>query len=145
MNKVALIFLAVLAILGGLGLSYVSQGFMEAARHGGSVAARERRLAAISKQQNVALPKNYGNDTVMVATTAGPGLRFTYIFKILNVTSNQAIAAKLAATGKANLIEKYKTLPELDNFRKWEVELRWQYLDKDGKEITTVTAKPQEL
>ena len=145
MKKVVWVLLVILAVLGAIGLYHVSQGFMEAARHGGSAAARERRLAAISKQQNLGLPKNYGNDTVMVATTAGPGLRFTYIFKILNVTSNQANAAKLATAGKASLVERYKNLPELADFRKWQVELRWQYLDKDGREITTVTATPQEL
>jgi hypothetical protein len=120
-------------------------GITDAARHGGSPAARERRLAEMSKQQNIGLPKNYDTETVMVATTAGPGLRFTYVFKLVNLTRSHVDAAKLAAAVKSKLIDKYKTLSELADFRKWQVELRWQYLDKDGREITTVAASPQDL
>lgn len=111
----------------------VAQGFMEAARHGGSVAARERRLAEISKQQNIGLPKQYGADTTMVTTKAGPGLRFTYVFQLVNLASTNIDASKISARMKSKLIENYKSLPELADFRKWAVELRWQYLDKDGK------------
>src|SRR5215510_14294859 len=129
------IVLILVTALGAYVIYLVAQGFMDAARHGGSRAARERRLVAISKQQNVGLPKQYGTNTVMVTTTAGPGLRFTYVFQLVDVTSSNVDASKIVATMKPKLVEKYKTLPEAADFRKWEVELRWQYIDKDGKEI----------
>ena len=145
MKKIVLILLTVLGILGAFALYHVAQGFMDAARHGGSSAARERRLVEISKQQNIGLPKSYDSETVMVSTTAGPGLRFTYTFQLVNRTSGRVDAVQLGAAVKPELIDSYKTLPELADFRKWQIELRWQYLDKDGREIKTVAASPQDL
>jgi hypothetical protein len=145
MKKTVLILLAIVGVVGAFALYYIAQGFMDAARHGGSPAARERRLSAISREQNVGLPKKYGEGTVMIATKAGPGLRFTYVFQLVNVTSTNVDAAALAAKARSKLTEIYKTNPEAANFRKWEVELFWQYLDKDGSEITTIAVTPKDL
>ncbi len=142
MKRIVLIFLAVAGLYS---LYYIGLGFMEAAKHGGSPAARERRLIAISKQLNVGLPIKHGEGTVMVATKAGPGLRFTYVFKLVNLKSTNVDTAALAAMTKNKLMEMYKTTPEAANLRKWEVEVRWQLLDKDGSEITTVAVAAKDL
>lgn len=143
------ILVILLAALGLYILYRGSQGFMDAARHGGSPAARERRLIAFSKKENIGLPKDCGGGIVMVGTKAGPGLRFTYVFQLVNVPiadiDPSAYASGLAAKGKQKLTEQYKTLPELADFRKWQVELCWQYLNKDGKELTTIVVAPQDL
>jgi len=145
MRKFIWVALAVFGILGGYFVYGVARGFMDAARHGGSPAARERRLIEISKQQNVGLPKDYGGGAVMVMTKAGPGLRFTYVFQLANITGAKIDTAKFAARARSKLTDQYKTLPELADFRKWQVELCHQFLDKGGKEITTVTVSPQDL
>src|SRR5436190_15010145 len=97
MKKTVLILLAIVSVFGAFALYYIAQGFMDAARHGGSPAARERRLSAISREQNVGLPKKYGEGTVMVATKAGPGLRFTYVFKLADATSADVDTAAVTA------------------------------------------------
>ena len=81
----------------------------------------------------------------MVTTKAGPGLRFTYVFQLVNATSTDVDTAALTAKAKNKLVEIYKTNPEAANFRKWEVELCCQYLDKDGREITTIAVTPKDL
>jgi hypothetical protein len=142
MKRIALILLGLAALYF---LYHVGQGFMDAGRHGGSPAARERRLAAISKDQNIGLPRDYGEGTIMVTTKAGPGLRFTYVIQLSKFTRADVDIAALAANGKDKLMEIYRTTPELANFRKWEVELCWQYLDKDGNDIATIAVTPNEL
>jgi hypothetical protein len=142
MKRIALLLLAVLGLYC---LYHIGLGFMDAAKHGGSPAARERRLIAVSRQQNVGLPKKYGEGTVMLTTKAGPGLRFTYVFQLVNLTSTKVNTAALAAEAKNKLIQIYKTNPETANFRKWEVELCCQFIDKDGSEITTVAVAAKDL
>ncbi len=51
----------------------------------------------------------------------------------------------LAAEAKNKLIELYKTNPEAADFRKWEVELRHQFIGKDGSGITTVADVAKDL
>ncbi len=142
MKKTVLIFLALVGVLGAFALYHIAQGFMDAARHGGSPAARERRLAEISMELNKKLPKEDSSETVMVATKAGPGLRFTYTVQVARRSKGDIDAGKYAAGLKPLAIERYKTMTE---FRKWEVELCYQYIDKDGNEITTVTVSPKDL
>lgn len=145
MKKTIIILLSVIVVVGAFVLYHIARGFMDAARHGGSPAARERRLSAISKQQNIGLPKAYGEETVMVTTKAGPGLRFTYVFQLSNVAMPDVDAAALATKAKNKLVEIYRTNPEAADFRKWEVEVCWQYLDKNGSEITTIAVTPKDL
>lgn len=142
MKKIILILLAALGILAAFVLYHAAQGFRDAARHGGSPAARERRLAEISIELNKKLPKEESPETVMVATKAGPGLQFTYVVQVVKRSRAEIDAGKYAAGLKPLAIERYKTMSE---FRKWEVELRYQYIDKDGNEIATVAVSPRDL
>jgi hypothetical protein len=145
MKKTIIILLSIVVVAGVFVLYHIAHGFMDAARHGGSPAARERRLGAISKQQNIGLPKDYGEGTVMVTTKAGPGLRFTYVFQLSNVTKPDVDTVALASKAKSKLLEIYRTNPEAADFRKLEAELCWQYLDKNGNEITTIAVTPKDL
>ena len=46
---------------------------------------------------------------------------------------------------KPKVIESLKANPYVADFRKWEVELFFQYLDKEGNEVVTLSFAPQEL
>lgn len=81
----------------------------------------------------------------MVTTKAGPGLRFTYVFQLSNVTKPDVDTVALASKAKSKLLEIYRTNPEAADFRKLEAELCWQYLDKNGNEITTIAVTPKDL
>jgi hypothetical protein len=145
-KKVAIIILAVLGayLLFGV-VQGAYRGFMEAKRHGGSPALRERRLVELSKAMNQGLPKQAGEETILEKTTAGPGLRFTYIYKFANRSAAEVDPAKLTALVKSKIGNRYKTAPEMADFRKWEVELHYEYCDKDGNEITKVVFSPNDL
>jgi hypothetical protein len=46
---------------------------------------------------------------------------------------------------KSKAIKAYTNNPVMADFRKWQVELHFKYLDKDGKEIVTVVVTPNDL
>jgi hypothetical protein len=62
-----------------------------------------------------------------------------------NVTIPNVETAALAAKAKNKLLEIYRMNPEEADLRKWEVEVCWQYLDKNGSEITTIAVTPKDL
>jgi len=142
MKKVILLGLAVIAVFVVIG---VAKGFLDAKATGGSPALRERRLVEISKRMNQGLPKPVDQETILDTTKAGPGIRFTFVYKLINRSSADVDATRLATALKPRIINNYRTLPELADFRKWQVEVHYQYCDKDGKEITTVLASPNDL
>jgi hypothetical protein len=139
------IIFIILVTVGVFALYYIGQGFMDAARKGGSPAARERRLAEISQKMNEGLPRQDGELTVLEKTTAGPGLIFTCVYKFPNHSLAQVDPAKLNTVAKAKAIKAYTNHPAMTEFRKWQVELQMNYHDKDGKEITTVSVSPKDL
>lgn len=81
----------------------------------------------------------------MVATKAGPGLRFTYVFQLSKVTKSDVRTDDFASKARNKLLEVYRTNPAAADLRKWEVEVCWQYLDKDGSEIATIAVTPRDL
>jgi hypothetical protein len=146
MKKPVLILSAIVALFVAVTFYHFAvgfaHGFMDAASHDGSPAARERRLATISADLNKQLPKDVNPETVMVTTKAGPGLRFTYVVQYTKKSRSDIDAAKFAAELKPKVIEHYRNMPQ---YRKWEIELCYQYLDKDTNEITTVSVSPKDL
>src|SRR5215831_6550994 len=105
MKKPILIIVAVLVgiFVAVLGVDFVrgfGRGFADAARHGGSPTARERRLGEISNQLNKGLPKKIDPKTELITTTAGPGLRFTYVYRLINLTRADVDVVKLTSAVK---------------------------------------------
>ena len=142
MKRITLILLAALSLY----LLYgVRRGFMDAARHGGSETARERRLAEISKKMNEGLPRRDGEMTRLEATTVGPGLTFTCLYKFPDHSLAQVDPAKLWAVARSKAIKAYTNNPVMADFRKRQVELHVNYCDKDGNEITTVVVSRNDL
>jgi len=126
-------------------LFHVGRGFLDAVAHDGSPAARERRLIQISKAMNQGLPRDAGEETRLERTTAGPGLRFTYVYKFINRSAAEVDPAKLTTVVRSKVTSRYKTSPEMANFRKWQVELHYKYYGKDGGDIATIVVAANDL
>jgi hypothetical protein len=135
-----LLWVAVICING------VVHGFREAARKGGSDAAIERRLATLAKQMNAELSQMQAGGTRLDSTTAGPGARLTYTCTLLNVSRIHFDPAKVQTNKiRLTLVDNYKTNPRLEALRKMEVELCYNYLDKDGKPLFSVAISPKDF
>src|SRR5690242_12905384 len=104
MKKLILILVAVL----GLYFLYaVGQGFMDAARQGGSPAARKRHLAEISRKMNEGLPRPDGELTRLETTTVGPDLTFTCVYKFPDHSAAEVDPTKLTAVAKSKAFIAY--------------------------------------
>ena len=126
-------------------VSGVVKGFREASRHGGSDAAIERRLAAQAKEINAELPQMQDGGVRVDSVVAGPGARLTYTCTLINISAANLDSAKFASTAKLKLLDHYKTSPRMAPLRKMEVELAYNYVDKDGKAIATIVVSPKDL
>jgi hypothetical protein len=133
------------AVVGFCLFSGFGEGFVDAARHGGSPAVRERRLAEISRKMNEGLPRQEGELTRLEKTTVGPGLIFTWVYKFPDHSVAQVDPAKVAVAAKTKAIKAYTSNLAMADFRKWQVEVHFQYVDKDGRDITTVEVSPKDL
>src|SRR5438874_10228499 len=106
MRKLILIFAVVLvAVVAFCLFSGFGEGFVDAARHGGSPAARERRLADISRKMNEGLPRQEGELTRLEKTAVGPGLTFTWVYRFPDHSSAQVDPVKVAAAARTKAIK----------------------------------------
>lgn len=78
-------------------------------------------LAETSKQINATLPMQVDRSTRLDSTAAGPGNRMTYVYTAVDLSAGSADAAAISAALKPQLINGYKTTPELAPFREKQV------------------------
>jgi len=135
------IFSIVAGIVGLAGV-YVAERFLDVRLHGDS-AAVPRSLAQIARQMNANVPRELGGGIRLDGTFAGPGNRFAYRLTLLIVS--RADWADFAAYMKPALVEAYKTHPDMEALRKEQVELRYQYRDKDGNQLGTIIISPKDF
>jgi len=139
MKKLILVVLGLLALAAA---SFIAEGFLDAMLHGGSP---ERRLAKLSKEMNSGLPKQIDKETRLDLTIAGPGIRFTYLYTLVNVSSNDINAGKFTAVMKPRILNSYKTAPDLAAFRRMQVELEYQYRDKNSNVVARIVISPKDF
>ena len=142
MKKGILLILAGIAALAAFG---VAQGFVDAMLKSGGSISSERRLIEISKRTNAGLPHQVDRDTRLDTTMAGPGNRLTYVYTLVNLSSADVDSAELTARLKPQIINGYKTLPEMASFRERQVELHYHYRDKNGNVIATIVVSPKDF
>lgn len=78
----------VLAVLVGCDVKDPQTGKRDGSTHLNSVLALQRRLAEIAGQANQAAPANVDSDTRLDGARAGPGLRLTSTYTLVNSESN---------------------------------------------------------
>ena len=79
------------------------------------------------------------------ATTASAPSSASYIYKFPDHLRGEVDPEELEAVAQSKAIKLYETLPKMADFRRWQVELRCTYWDKDGNEIDTVVVSPNDL
>jgi len=94
---------------------------------------------------NAGLPKQVDRETRLDTTMAGPGNRLTYLYTLVNLSSADVDSTELTAKLKSQIINGYKTLPEMAAFRKRQVELHYHYRDKNGNVVATIVVSPKDF
>ena len=138
MSKPAIIGIAILVLLVvGLGL-YLFLG-------GGSHRNFDDTLLQSAIDMNKTLPMMVDKDTRLDATTAGPGRRFTYSYTLINHTAADLDASVLQNGLRPSLIANYRSLPQMKEFREANVELHYQYKDRNGAFVADIVVSPKDF
>jgi hypothetical protein len=138
------VLFSIVAALAGLAGIHVAEAYLDA-RVRRSSPAVPGRLAQIARQMNAGVPRQLDQNIRLDETVAGPGNRFTYRVTFLNLSKTDIDIADFVAHMKPELINAYKTHPDMEALRKEEVELRYQYRDKDGNQLGTIIISPKDF
>lgn len=129
----------VCAALAGCGMQDPHTGKPNGSTSVRSVQALERRLAEIAGQANQAAPADVDPDTRLDGAKAGPGLRLTTNYTLVNAESNgvdsTTFTTKLAPTIRKGSCEN----PDLRPLINQGVVVVLEYRGKDGNPIGTVS------
>ena len=84
-------------------------------------------------------------DIRLDTTIAGPGNRITYLFTLVTISSGGIEPDKFIRTMKPQLVNNYRTHPDMKVFRSKQVELHYQYRDQNGNIIATFEISPRDF
>ena len=102
-------------------------------------------LVELSKKINTTLPMQVDRETRIDSTVAGPGNRFTYLFTLVNFTGDVFDSAEFIEAKRKELINGYRTNPSMAELRRRQVELTYQYRDKNGNAVATIVVSPKDF
>jgi hypothetical protein len=103
-----------------------------------SIQALERQLASIAGQANGAAPAEVDSDTRLDGAKAGPGLKLTTMYTLLNAESQGVDSTTFAAKLTPNIKAASCSNPELRPLINQGVLVILEYRGNDGKPIATV-------
>ena len=102
-------------------------------------------ISLLSARLNQSLPAMLDKETRLDRTIAGPGKRFTYVFTVVNYRKKDVNLSVFQQRMKDQITANYRTRPEMQELRKNNVELRYQYKDKLGEVIYDMTVAPKDF
>ena len=105
----------------------------------------DKILSNTANNVNKTLPKMVDSATRLDTTIAGPGKKFTYVYTLVNVDKSNPIAAALQDKLKPQIVANYKTSEKMKVFRDENVELDYQYKDKNGDLVCEVAVSPKDF
>ena len=117
---------------------------------GNSVVSRnsqsvDKILERSAKKLNETLPMQVDKETRLDTTVAGPGKKFTYLYTLPNLTKAECEKAGLIEKMRPTIVNAYKTTPELKYERDHDVELCYEYRDKDGIVVGSISVSPKDF
>ena len=101
-------------------------------------------LIKAANQINAHAPIIIDSTTRLDRVNALPGKVFQYNFTIVSFDRSQIDTNELKTSARASMISKLKSNPQASLFRDNQVELQAKYVDKEGKDITSVSVFPNE-
>jgi hypothetical protein len=142
MKKKPSLIVSVFAVVIGAVLGNAVVGTMF--RHSNSISF-DKSLVELSKKMNTTLPILVDKDTRLDATMAGPGYQFIYLYTLVNLSASDVDRSNLVGVLRPKLINGYKTSPSMAAFRSENVELHYEYRDKDGKVVVAIAISPRDF
>jgi hypothetical protein len=111
----------------------------------GAAVTFDKVLVRVAEETNKALPMMVDKETRLDGTFAGPGNRFTYSYTLVGRTSRDLDTAVLKDAIRPKILANYRSHEQMKNFRDHDVELHYQYKDKNGVYITEIVISPKDF
>ena len=142
MNK-SITVLKIIAGLVGAVAGYLIVGHL---LHPANDAAHfEKALTDVASDMNKTLPMSVDGETRLDSTAPGPGLKFTYVYTLLKHDKSELDVPSLEKSLKPKIVANYKTSPEMKQFRDMNVQLVYQYKDKNGESLFEIAVTPADF
>jgi hypothetical protein len=136
-------------ILGGAlnrnGIAFSDQALVGGALNRNGHAPVDQALVLTSETMNRTLPVQIDSETRLDATSAGPGNRMTFFYTLVNFSPDNLDRAKFVEMLRRQIINGYKTSPDMASFRSKQVELQCTYRFKDGSPVATIGVSPKDF
>lgn len=104
----------------------------------------DEQLMKISSEINKSCPFMVDQDTRLDNTMGGPGKSITYNYTLVNYLEADINSDELRKYITPQLINNIKTNDDMKTFRENKVSLKYNYKDKLGKPILSVTISPSD-
>lgn len=133
--------IVVLGVLGALALF----GYLSESDVGRPDQRLAKELAEIAYQTNQNLPEDLDDETVFTGTFSGPGLRFTSIYTLKNVSKDQvgpAYFEQIRPALAAHVQARRGRDQAMRTFEAHGVTLAFAFRDKDGVDLITLDVPP---
>ena len=105
----------------------------------------DKSLVEFSKKMNATLPMQVDKETRLDATMAGPGRQLIYLYTLVHVSGDNVDQSNFVGVLRPQLINSYKTSPGMAAFRSKNVELHYEYRDKEGKVVAAIAISPKDF
>ena len=105
----------------------------------------ETSLQRAAEDLNKGLPRMVDNSTRFAAATAGPGLKFSYVYTLLHASEKHPDGAAFKQGMRTKLIATYRGNPKMKNYREHNVELVYRYRDEAGAPFCEIAISPKDF
>ena len=104
-----------------------------------------RDLLRTANELNKNLPIIVDSETRWDTSMAGPGNKFTYVYTLSNRSKSELDIPTLQKTLRPPIIANYKTSSQMKGWRDGNVELHYQYKDKNGEFVFEIAVSPKDF
>lgn len=105
----------------------------------------DRVLIQTASELNKTLPMMVDSETRLDTTVPGPGKKFTYVYTLVNQDGSNLDATVLQNKLKPKILAGYKTSDAMKVFRDANVEMDYQYKDKNGNFLCKISVSPKDF
>lgn len=102
-------------------------------------------LSEVAKRMSATLPMQIDAGTRMDKVTSGPGRVFTYSYTLTTAAKDEIDFAEIERSFRPKLIQNYKTMSGMRVFREYDVELRYEYFDRNNQYVTAIKISPKDF
>lgn len=105
----------------------------------------DKLLIDVSKKLNTTLPLQLDKGTRLDSTFPGPGNRLTYFYTLLDFPGDDRLPSEIIEAIRPQLINAYRTNPDMALLRQKQVEMCCQYRDRNGKSLAEFSVSAKDL